>query len=109
MGSDDPESQAVAPGGPTPTEERMAPNPQDGRFKRHDWGVEAIAVAMVVATILIGYGLANPRDVALPFALEATVAATSSPASREASRDERIDATRACTPRRGPAGDCAYH
>jgi hypothetical protein len=53
----------------------MAPKAIDGTSRRGEWGVNLLALAIVLATIVIGYGLAHPRDLPLPFGVDVDVAA----------------------------------
>ena len=52
----------------------MSPASPHGPGKPRSFVIDWIALAIVLATVLIGYGLANPREVALPFAIETTTA-----------------------------------
>lgn len=54
----------------------MAPNRTDELPGRHGWRINLLAMAIVLATILIGYGLAHPREIALPFGVDAKIVAT---------------------------------
>lgn len=41
--------------------------------KRNEWRINLLAIAIVLATIVIGYGLAHPRDLPLPFGADAGI------------------------------------
>ena len=60
--------------GSDPKEARMPPDSPTASRKPRSFVIDWIAVAIVLATVLVGYGLANPREVALPFAIESTTA-----------------------------------
>lgn len=67
----------------------MAPKSIEDASRRGEWGINLLALAIVLATIVIGYGLAHPRDLPLPFGLDADVASA---------RVDRAAATSPATP-----------
>lgn len=82
----------------------MAPKAIEGTTRRSEWGVNLLALAIVLATIVIGYGLAHPRDLPLPFGVEVDVAAAridrsaASPAVTRSPVAMRDDRGRAAAP-----------
>lgn len=52
----------------------MDPTPK-GSPQRYGWRVNLLAMLIVLATLLIGYGLTHPRELALPFDLDSGVVA----------------------------------
>lgn len=49
----------------------MTPKTTDDPPQRYGRGINLLAIAIVLAIVVVGYGLAHPREIALPFAIDA--------------------------------------
>ena len=58
----------------------MTPNSTGDPRRYRGWRINLAAAVLVIATLLIGYGLAHPRDLPLPFGVDASPAASVSAA-----------------------------
>ena len=72
-----------------PPEDRKTPSPTREPPRYVGWRINVAATALVIATLLVGYGLAHPREIALPFSIDTGTGARAergaTPESRSAS------------------------
>ena len=87
----------------------MTPSPTREPPRYVGWRINVAATALVIATLLVGYGLAHPREIALPFSID-TGTGTGARAERGATPESRSAST--ASPRdadgrgaRGPRAD----